>query len=226
MEEKQKKGGPCGGTGRQASKKRWKPRRYINHKKEFIWFKNPKAGSTSILQILFANKVVHRKPLHHTQKGDGFGWSRENDHPDYFKFGFVRNPWDRLVSVFEDKTKKVIGTRWSMPFYRKWKNATFPEFAQDIVKKNLAGVDRHSRLQCCNLNNLEGLDFVGKLENFEEDVKFVMDNIGVEKYNLKCMNKVKRKHAHYTDYYDKETEEVVSKAYERDISEFGYTFGE
>jgi len=24
-------------------------------------------------------------------------------HQNYFKFGFVRNPWDRLISCFEDK---------------------------------------------------------------------------------------------------------------------------
>jgi hypothetical protein len=219
------------GKGRRDGPNGWAPRRYINHKRKFIWFKNPKAGSTSILKILYDEGLIHKRPLHNVQKGDGFAFYKKDQRADYFKFGFVRNPWDRLVSVFEDKTKKVIGTRWSMKFYRKYKNHNFPDFAKAIAgfgEKKLLRLDRHIRPQFSNLNDLVGLDFIGRLENFKEDVTFAMGEIGIEVYpnQIPQKNKVPREFRHYSEYYDDETIKIVSDMYKKDIELFGYKFGD
>ena len=140
----------------------------------------------------------------------------------YFTWAFTRNPWDRLVSCFVDKTKKVIGTPWEHAAYSKYKNHTFKEFINDIQDDDITQCDVHHCLQTCLIP--PGIEFCGRFEDLQEDFNFVRDKIGIPQQQLPHKNK--SKHKHYTKYYDEETKQIVAEKYAEDIEMFGYGFGE
>ena len=138
------------------------------------------------------------------------------DYDEYFKFAFVRNPWDRVVSWYgytkrlsEDNPRSSAGL--SM---------------EDFIKKNEhVWVGRSTQYSwifddCGN----SMIDFIGRFERLQEDFDIICDKIGITKQKLLHKNKSKRKH--YTEYYNEETINIVAKKFAKDIECFGYKFGE
>lgn len=201
------------------------PIRYIDHERKFIYWKNPKAACSSILQILLDNKIIDNEILHKKQKIESVGWMHACKHYDYFQFSFVRNPWDRFVSLYLDKTKSVIGTKWEMREWARYKDHSFEDFAKAILKRGPNEIDRHSRAQFLNLNRLNGINYIGKIENFSRNIKTVSKKLGIEKLEIHKINSTKERKA-YQCYYNEETKEIVAEMYKRDIELFKYKYVE
>jgi hypothetical protein len=140
---------------------------------------------------------------------------------NYFSWSFVRNPWDRLVSTY---TNKIIDKHQGG--LDSWRNSTgsFEEFILRIKKLDVTGnnCDRHIRSLLTFLP--PDINFIGKMENLQQDFNIVCDKIGRPQQELPHVNK--SEHKHYTEYYDDETREIVARKYAKDIEYFGYKFGE
>jgi hypothetical protein len=143
-------------------------------------------------------------------------WKMFNNkkHEEYFKFVFVRNPWDRLVSCYHDKVLKK-------KLFKKCWNKDFKYFVNYVKKQNLETADRHIRLQS-SLFPVNAVDFIGRFENFENDFQYVGKKIGLPESKLPHYNITK--HKHYSEYYDDETRAIVAEMYADDIKNFGYQF--
>jgi len=137
----------------------------------------------------------------------------------YFKFGFVRNPWDRILSEY----------KYAQQIYSKFRIHNLRGF----IKKNWGNSRRHStikkhiRPQCEFVYDADGkcmVDFIGRFENLQQDFDIICDKIGIPHQELPHKNK--SKHKHYTEYYDDETIEIVRKFYKNDIEVLGYKYGE
>jgi len=133
---------------------------------------------------------------------------------EYFKFSFVRNPWDRLVSEYK---------------YRYQNKVLFKDFVKQIkITSNRPCSDtlRHLLPQYVFLFDEEGkplVDFIGRFENLQEDFNKVFKKLNIPGGNLGKRNVFYRR-KHYSYYYDKETKNIVSEIYKKDIEIFGYKF--
>ena len=131
-----------------------------------------------------------------------------NSYSDYFKFAFVRNPWDRVVSWYCFEKKKFTNKK------RDLTNVNFAKYIRNY--ENIwAGGFQYESTKCCN--------FIGRYENIQEDFNTICDKIKIPQQKLPHKNKTK--HKHYTEYYDDETKQIVAEKYAKDIEYFGYEFG-
>jgi len=149
----------------------------------------------------------------------------------YFKFGFVRNPWDRLVSWWEMIRRNVAEGRPMNGFQRYVVSnaATFEDFIRkcDAEYRDSDGSKWISRNQVDYLTDSSGallVDFVGRFENLSADFGFVAARLGLESAAIPHMNR--SNHRLYAEYYNEELRDIVAHRYARDIAAFGYEFGE
>jgi len=142
-----------------------------------------------------------------------------------FKFSFVRNPYDRLVSAWSHKIIRDKHKLRELPF-KKFIEQHLINMDVDFNTFNItnnAFVHHFSSLmnpKYC----VEELDFIGKFESFQKDFNTVCNIIGIPTRRLPRTNSTK--HKHYTEYYDDESRQIVAEKYAKDIEYFGYEFGD
>jgi hypothetical protein len=153
----------------------------------------------------------------------------KHDLTTYFKFGFVRNPWDRAVSDYlwlqrdtPDEFKELFSSATlldylteSGPFSTIFNNKGQKEYRGDHI------TPQYDFLFDKNGNQL--VNFIGKTEDFNNDMKYVLGKIGMQTVSFPHEKESDR--GHYTEYYNDETIELVAKKYEIDIKTFKYNYG-
>lgn len=175
---------------------------------KFIWFRVAKAGTRSILDVLQKNTELSKHGFNIRINLDEYG--------DYYKFAFVRNPWDRVVSCYHNK----VLTKNDKNFQRCF-GKNFEFFVDFINSQDLTKGDFHIKLQT-KLIPVERMNFIGRLENFNEDLKFLLSVIGLKDQEIPHKNR--SEHKHYSTYYTERTKEIIAQKYKEDIETFGYTF--
>ena len=149
------------------------------------------------------------------------GWN------DYFRFAFVRNPWDRLVSWYSMVTTYPRGGNQLWRYVRE-NSSTFEEFIYNCtdevkIKKGVYYSFAYNQLDYVTDESGDLLvDFIGKLENFERDLPEVFSRIGLELEAIPRKNS--SDHRHYSAFYAPDTEMIVRERFKRDIEYFGYEF--
>jgi len=172
-------------------------------------------------ELLFARKARIMK--HQVKK-----------YPEYFKFAFVRNPWDRLVSCYSDKIlstavlengqldreHEAINKKTGLE-----ENTRFDTFVRRVAEIPDKTANRHFRSQYTFLCDRSGKllpDYTGRYERLVDDFNEVLSKLGVSHLELPVIRKSSRRV--YQDYYTDELREIVRQRYRRDIELFGYTF--
>jgi hypothetical protein len=103
---------------------------------------------------------------------------------------------------------------------RKWK--TLREYVKDV--NNPGGHHLFSSRWFLDTKGKIGLDFIGKLENIEEDFKEVCDTVGIPYQKLPHVGKTKEG-SPYWEYYDEESKNIIYERNKDIIERFGYEFG-
>ncbi len=151
-----------------------------------------------------------------------------------YRFTFVRNPWDRLVSWYN----MIRMNSYISNDFRDYMlaNATsFSDFLNctRVIDEKRSGLtdDGVQYLKSITFNQLDyivdkegniAVDFVGRFENLGEDFDLVMDRLGLRRRKLRKVNSWKRDH--YRAYYSDYDAEKVRRMYQRDIEHFNYSF--
>jgi hypothetical protein len=184
----------------------------IYDKHKCIFFHIPKSAGSSIYKALDGKGYsTHKKHL----------ISKENE--NYFKFTFVRNPFDRFVSTYFYFKKYGRDGRGDVKMGDVVNRFNF-------FKDFVINFDKIPETEWCYPHWKQqmhwihkDIDFVGRFENLQQDFNTICDKIGIPRQQLP--HKLKSKHKHYTEYYDDETKQIVAEKYAKDIDYFGYKFG-
>jgi hypothetical protein len=188
----------------------------------------PKAAGTALAHGLlgYPKTGSYQGPGHTTLRQYALIF-REQEFRRYFKFTFVRNPWDRLHSAF---TYLKQGG-WNQAD-RAWAEANLAgiDDFESFVCRWLPAVDVerswiHLQPQYLFLR-LQGdrpsVNFIGRFETLESDYQAVASRLGV-RAELEHLNKTRRSQR-YRDAYTDEMKEIVANVYRKDIELFGYEF--
>lgn len=158
----------------------------------------------------------------------------KDEYNDYFKFSFVRNPWSRLVSCYNDKinyNKGHVYEKYENPFieYLKKmklfsKDMSFERFVEVICDVPDESAEAHFRSQHLFITDECGnilVDFIGRFEQLDSGFGFISEKLKV-KIDLPHIRQGKSRS--YKDYYTEKTARLVERRYERDIEMFGYCY--
>ena len=214
----------------------------VNKKYNYMLFRIPKnANSTLIgrgldkkskyLQVFLARSYISNNELI-TQRQYDILLEEKKEYKQYFKYAIVRNPYDRLVSCWKNKTSKKHAEK-NKDIFTKTKSSgiTFKKFVhmfdegcfrykQKNINSEGNSYDRHLLPQVDFI--IDDIDYIGKVENLQKDFEIICDIVGMNSFTLPHVNLTK--HKHYREYYDKETRQIVEKIYSRDIDLFKYRF--
>lgn len=154
---------------------------------------------------------------------------------EYFKFAFVRNPFDRLVSCFEDKVRNVdphSGQYYFDTRYNRWlirrlfrtefrPSMSFDEFIALVERIPDWLADSHfkSQYSILYLRGRQIPDYIGKFENLAADWGRI-----ATQHNLRPLEQrnVSARTGWMEYYRDSNTVETVYRRYRKDIEAFGY----
>jgi hypothetical protein len=203
----------------------------IVHSKRLIFVHIQRTGGNSIAWALGEHPDCPEKHFFARDLRERYGadvWD------SYFKFAFVRNPWDRLVSWWSmiqgHREAHASGTTFNKFISVGLSKAnTFDEFL-DQCDEEIIDTDGSKWIYRNQLDHLTDpggrlmVNFVGRFERLQQDFDVVTQRVLGRSYILPHENGSTRRH--YSSYYNCVTAEKVATRFERDIAAFGYTFGQ
>ena len=138
-----------------------------------------------------------------------------------YKFCFVRNPYDRLVSAW--KYNGDVEGKHTLDF-----EGYVKEVAEKIdTKEGLPHIGLWNQRGFVHANRqvdwiVDDIDFIGRFETLQKDFNQICDALDLPRTQLPHENQSNRRP--YQDYYTEEAREIVTEIYKEDIERFGYTF--
>jgi hypothetical protein len=138
----------------------------------------------------------------------------------FFKFAFVRNPWDMQASMYNFMLRDP-----AIPNHDEVKAlGSFDNFIDWVIARKDPYPKGVTKLQADTLTDKDGnllMDFVGRYENLAEDFAHVGRVIGVD---VKLPHLNKSSHKDYRTLYTPDTRQKVAEHFRKDIEMFGYDF--
>lgn len=130
-----------------------------------------------------------------------------------FKFAFVRNPWDRLVSRYSYLLRNTAHPRHAFA-------AGLKDF-DAYLRWEIARGKMHQYPYLCGARGEWVVDFVGYYERLHEDFSRVCARLKVSAELPRANTST---HQDYRTYYTPATRDLVAKHFARDLELFGYEF--
>jgi hypothetical protein len=194
--------------------------------KGILFIHIPRTGGTSIAIGLYGHKTDHHSAAYYKAVNDvAFG--------SCFKFAFVRNPWDRLVSAYHLlRTGRTEYVRvWTPQKYAELLETDFNYFVKNWLwkrKRQIMGLDTTLWPQSYFTHAPNGkplLDYIGRCENLEHHISWLNQTWSISIPSMHLNRSENRESRNYRSYYgDPDTIEAVREIYAQDIEIFQYDF--
>ncbi len=205
----------------------------ISHAHKFIFFAVPKTGTHAVREVLrrhLSSDDWEQQMLTGNQAlpipeiariGHGHVTVREiRPHlsqelwDEYHKIAFIRNPFDRFVSVcaFLNRDNPAFSRSPLVWMKEALKRSRFRE--RVLVRQQFE--------QLCNEEGELGIDSVCRYEGLQESLDILLDKLSLPSSPLNVLNS--SEHKIYSEYYDEELKNLVQDLYSTDIKQFNYAF--
>lgn len=205
----------------------------VSHRHHFIFAAIPKTGTHSVRQALrqhlgsedieqvglfvkkrFPYESLARIRHGHLSLAQVRPYLGEELFASYFKFAFVRNPFDRFVSycAFMTRADGAFAVRPRMVM----EHMLFREPPDTHIlfqPQYTVLVDAAGRLLA---------DEIGRVENMQQHYDKICARIGIPSCTLEQINS--SNHGDYRQYYTPRLVDAVANRYARDLELFGYEF--
>ena len=201
----------------------------ISFQKRFLFVHIPKTAGNSIQSVLrdysedelvalreeqdgvqrFGLRNSKYKLRKHSTLADYRAALGEAEFASLYKFTCVRNPWDRMISLYFTPTQNPAA--WDRKKFRK------------IIEKALP-VSDYLHLNQGEKDPFSNVDYIMRFENLTQDFRTVCAALNISPETLPQYNRSNREH--YSKYYNKELRELVHAGFATEIARFGYTFEE
>jgi chondroitin 4-sulfotransferase 11 len=209
----------------------------LNNKKNYIFFHLYKCGGNSIRNVIKPHLSDVTSPNEFEEIGNAhcvpkdiqkiyYEKNKKELFDNYFKFTFVRNPFDWLLSTYYYIIKtnhELNSVIKNMTFYQ------FLEYYINVMMKNENKQLGHNKVvtlyeYITDDSGELAVDFVGKYENIQDDMKFVCNKINTQYKIVPFINVNINRERDYKKYYDAQSINFVKKHFEKDLDYFKYTF--
>lgn len=186
----------------------------------------PKTAGTSVLKALGARKRLHLEySIYQLADPKRFR--------DYYKFCFVRNPWDRALSTYRyfkgggaGRVDEWLAARIAADY------PTFERWVIDFLDESRVHEHPLLRPQYLYIYNIAGeclVDRVGRFESINEDFQEISQRIGLRS-RLPYLNKSVpagheaggHRRSAYAEQYTTETAARIAVLYREDCLRFAY----
>lgn len=139
----------------------------------------------------------------------------QDKYKSYFKFTFVRNPWERFISHVA-----WMGGKWHK------KEMLTKNEVNEAVRSLMTNkkTNEHLASQVSYIYDNKGqseIDFIGRFEEIDEHWKRLKTILNIDE-NLP--SRMSSEHKHYSYYLTDSQAEIVGNYYSEDISKFKYKF--
>lgn len=195
----------------------------------------PKVAGTSIENALKNVSDTDDISLMEQRQRERTVAKKLSENLDYYFFMFVRNPWDRIVSVYRHSMRKR--RRFPRLSFSDWLIALRDFYVDGVDDGRLSTFDkRHARKQTAFVPNydrryfktklngeVENI-FIGRFERLGEDFRHITDWIGLDELELPHDTWGSGGSVDYREWYDGDTMEMVGELYKSDAEYFGYEF--
>jgi len=195
----------------------------VNKELGFIFVHVPKtAGNAIEVSLPKCNRRKNRELYRQMVPQEKHIHLEDVDRNGMFKFGFTRNPWDRMVSLYHFRSQKDNQNN-------KFDQQRLRDYGfEKCLLTSILGINNppwdRPELNMTNdsMTWLEGCDYIGRYENLQEDFDTICRIIGLEQKQLPHTNS--SNHIDYREYYTPEMVDYVAGTHKETIDRFGYTF--
>ena len=190
-----------------------------------------------ILELAFKNIIskklgsdsIHAKAEHIKKYVKAKKWK------NYFKFCFIRNPYSHAFSSFVWDESRFQYNKYKVPYIHK-KGLTKKKLnlnLKKIDKKNsikTKDISDRSFLfpgsQIYTINDKIAVDYIGKFEILEKELKKISKIIGLPKpkFKISYFNKKNDYNIDKSKFFDEENKRLVRKIWKKEFEVFNYKF--
>ena len=185
-------------------------------KTDFIYIHINKTAGTSVAKAIGLPRKNHMTAVQLIDQVGEAKWDRS------YKFTFVRNPWDKVVSHYNYRVKtNQTNLGDGHLSFADWVKCTYGPNKDETYYNNPIMFQPQAEW----LRNAQGqidVNFIGKFESLSEDFSTIAQQIGLKNTSLPHLNKTLS--TDYRDYYDEETTQIIREWFEEDLTLFDYTF--